>query len=140
MEARGAVNSYRCGACDRSYATINLNAGTTPFLSACPDCNATAESNFYNVTDAITKGKITIDHVWYRPTPVKFSLLHLDTQEHIVFGGLITGCLGEAVAMKDDITPDWSLKKLLAFMREFYEISDELEELIRWRLSAADTA
>jgi len=135
MEPRGAVNVYQCESCRGRHPTINLNAGTTPFISRCPYCHGNAMSNFY-LLDSFYVDKLRqlqIEVVWYRPRPEEFSKLALDTQEHIVFGGLISGRIESADPILDEITPDWKLDGILMFIHAAYNISDELRKRIARR-------
>ena len=128
MEDRGAINAYRCVKCRKHHLTVNLNAGTTPFMTDCPLCDGAAQSCFYRVRHLLRNETLTVSHAWYRPDIVKFAGLHLHTQSHVVMGGLLKGELRVAVnsAIADSVEADWELEQLIAFMRDTYAIDTEL--------------
>ena len=140
MEERGAINAYRCEACQKRHVTINLNAGTTPFMTSCPECGAMAQSSFYHIADAVLEGdqgKLTASHAWYRPCMDEYASLDTQSQAHVAMGGLIKGKLGEAFPLPDKVTPDISFEDMIKLAHDEYAIDSEVEEALQWRLAIA---
>jgi hypothetical protein len=116
MEAKGKVNQYVSGKGGQHVHTLNLSAGTTPFVAMFDGQEYT--SSFYRLTAAPA---ITIRWVWYRPRPEEFAKLDLCVQEHVLCGGLNSGELGKARPLEDDpADPKWSLEQWNAFAKKTY--------------------
>jgi hypothetical protein len=84
---KNRVNCYTCVVCGLITKTIDIDNGTTPFITGCGYCGGDAYSSFYN--DIVPNDKPIIE--WYRPTlkeTLRLANKH-DKLEHILLGGLI---------------------------------------------------
>lgn len=126
MEERGKVNAYACEQCGVWHHTINLNTGTTPFLTNCPYCRGTARSAFYRLPG----GAVTVNFAWYRPTQDELVGHELATQEHVYRGGLLKKLLWEVEALRDDVAPDWSFERWLEFAYATWKVPDEVRAAV----------
>lgn len=81
---QGKKNVYTCEECGFSYVTVDIDEGTTPFMSMCQNdgCKALAKSSFYRVPS-----DLVATHEWYRPADVSGESPM--TQEHVRMGGLL---------------------------------------------------
>jgi hypothetical protein len=92
----GRINIYIC---DSGHQTVTIDraAGTTPYLIACPGCEAigkeeTAVSLMYKVSQALVPS-----HEFYKPTELELANLKAelaplvldDLAEHVAKGGLL---------------------------------------------------
>ena len=138
MEKRGQVNTYVCETCKEEIATINLNTGVTPFTISCriESCPGYMRSGFYR----LPKGSITVRYAWFRPCTAEFAKLPIETQEHILTGGLILRLLSEASPMDDqgadeifdEEKPD--IEKWLVFAANAYHPHTELWNRVLQRM------
>jgi len=121
MEARGRINCYICTTCKKGTYTINLSAGTTPFVTQCQHCGfATAESRVYRL-DRPTS--LAVTKCWYRPTKQEFDLQILggSLQQHVRMGGLLYGDIAKAVPLPNDETGErWDELRLDIYMKRIY--------------------
>jgi hypothetical protein len=126
MEAGGKVNAYVCEACNFSKWTVNLNTGTTPFLTSCPKCGQMAQSCFYRLGFAPGKRVISVTPAWawYRPTREElWAMGNAETMRHVLGGGLLCQPLTEARPLRPDPTSEaWDFDKWAAFAETTYGV------------------
>ena len=82
----GRINVYHCRS-GHGTVTRDADAGTTPFMIACPDCGADAMSALYRVDQSLVP-----PHEWYKPTIQKAKRIDRTipgTLEHVERGGLL---------------------------------------------------
>ena len=86
MEAKGAINGYRCGTCGGMTITRNADEGTTPFMILCtrPGCGGRAFSEFYHMDP-----RSMPTHEWHRPTPEEFKRLDKATRDYCAAGAML---------------------------------------------------
>lgn len=116
MEAIGRINRYVCKS--HSFHTINLNVGTTPLITTCPECKKESVSSVYVIKNKVTQ----IDHCWYRPIKEFLVKLHPETQRHILNGGLVLGKLGRVVPLVDPVKLGWDLEEFSDFIKSTYGV------------------
>lgn len=85
---RGKLNIYTCDTCRGHIVTIDMDAGTTPFMIACHavqegegQCKGRMTSSMYRVFDQSMRP----DYEWYRPTGYVIPNL----RDHVNRGGLL---------------------------------------------------
>jgi len=84
IDLTNRVNCYICKNCGHITKTKDIDAGVTPFMFNCENCDEFAYSRFYN--DVAPELKPTFE--WYRPTLKELLKMHPVLQEHILNGGL----------------------------------------------------
>jgi len=80
------MNAYVCDLCQARITTINLAAGTTPFMLGCkttPNCRGT----MYSQLGVGVKTTDTPTHAWFRPPTAKG--LPAADAEYVMSGGLL---------------------------------------------------
>ena len=86
MSYKGKKNIYTCEECHEHIVTVDVDDGTTPFLTGCvctKGCAGLMKSSMYNVFHQ----SVNAEWEWYRPSV--FSHLSEGTRDHIAKGGLI---------------------------------------------------
>jgi len=86
MSFLGKKNVYVCQECGHSTVTIDVDDGTTPFLTGCTKegCKGTAQSQCYQVLEPLVP-----THEWYRiRDPNDRILQHPAAKWHHNHGGL----------------------------------------------------
>jgi hypothetical protein len=116
MEKIGAVNRYVCKS--HAFHTINLNVGTTPFTTLCPECKEESVSSVYVIKNKITQ----VDYCWYRPIKDFIVNLNVETQRHVLNGGLVLGKMGRVVPLVDPVSLDWGVEEFSDFVKHYYGV------------------
>ena len=82
----GKKNIYICEACKSSFVTMDIDEGTTPFLTDCVEKNCTglAQSSLYRVDQ-----RLRPHFVWYKPDAAEIDRLPTHLLDHISQGGLL---------------------------------------------------
>ncbi len=85
MTFKGMKNVYVCRHCRHPTVTIDLDDGTTPFLTGCTKegCSGIAESSGYMVQEPLEP-----THEWYRAQDDAPLLKHPASKWHHEHGGL----------------------------------------------------
>lgn len=129
MENRGQVNRYvPYKWSGGSICTINLAAGTTPFIlfeGGREYCSAVYVLDQFEPLGQKLRVKVTLG--WYRPGRPEFDAKSKDLQDHVLNGGLLHLPLADAVAhqlAKDPVDPSWEYEQFqqwaeIAFGRRF---------------------
>lgn len=118
MEKIGLINRYVCDSKTHAFHTINLNVGTTPFITKCLECDSLAQSSMYQVKNKIN----LVKYCWYRPIREFMLRLDVGTQRHVLNGGLVLGKLGRVVPLVDPVTVDWDLENFSEFVEDTYGV------------------
>ena len=137
MEAKGAINQYMPHATGRlrpnprgpgmyleraaqppgkPVFTINLAAGTTPFVRHFD--GREYASQFYRLTAVPV-----VTHANYRPTREEFDALDEWSQDHVLNGGLLCAPLDEAIRKQlpgDRRGPETEYEQFQAWCLEYY--------------------
>lgn len=88
-ELNWAVNLYRCEKCQHVMTTVDVDAGTTPFMAACPKCDGSAMSACYPHARPIPQWVPEPSEEWYQPTKKEVKKLDPGSREHVNMGGLL---------------------------------------------------
>ncbi len=97
----GRKNIYQCQECLGIIATVDRDAGTTPFMIGCQvrsGCRGRMQSAFYRVFDAIQP---TFE--WYKPDEVEIEKLDAGTRHHVDMGGLLLRRIPNNLAIADAV-------------------------------------
>jgi hypothetical protein len=97
----GRKNIYQCQECLGIIATIDRDAGTTPFAIGCQarnGCKGTMQSAFYRVFEAIQP---TFE--WYKPDEVEIEKLSAGSRHHVDMGGLLLRRIPNHEAIADAV-------------------------------------
>lgn len=88
MSFKGKKNVYMCQECGRGFVTLDVDEGTTPFMTTCirDTCSGTATSFFYKAPQEWLE-KVNHAVEWYKPTDEAEIATHL--QDHVRAGGLL---------------------------------------------------
>ena len=151
MEARGAINQYRCNTCQWYANTMNLNAGVTPFTVGCPNRpqepvtlgdalelkpgevidawelirqaqqDHMVASAMYRIESLPFPIKV-ITHVFYRPTPGDFHDLDEWSQDHVLSGGLLFAPIGTVTPIIDNIDDEVDFEDFQQFCLAVYKM------------------
>ena len=79
------TNCYTCNNCGHITKTIDINAGVTPFMHKCENCDTgVGVSSFYH--DIAPEQKHTVE--WYRPSLAETLKLKSEILIHVLDGGL----------------------------------------------------
>lgn len=91
MSFKGKKNVYLCTSCGRGTITLDLDEGTTPFMTSCitEGCDSMMTSCFYKIPQEIL---VRCDHAleWYKPSVVEFTRLNDYQRDHVTKGGLLS--------------------------------------------------
>ena len=121
MEARGQVNCYEPFPYKKDgkrFYTINLAAGTTPFVKMFDGIHC--QSICYHLRNPPA---VTVGHAWYRPRPLYLENLDDESADHVLNGGLLCAELSVAIASQlpeDAVDPKWSYEQFQAFALKTY--------------------
>ena len=89
MSFKGQKNIYLCRSCGRGHVSIDVDAGTTPFCTACLSCGGEAYSLFYRCTQEMLV-EVPAAQEWYAPKAAELGSLKPHTLKHVSMGGLIS--------------------------------------------------
>ena len=80
----GKKNMYTCGDCGNFIVTVDVDKGTTPFMTMCTadGCSAMMQSSFYRINQDLNPS-----HEWYLETDVEG--LSEAVKQHVAMGGLL---------------------------------------------------
>lgn len=86
IDLANRVNCYSCKTCGHITKTKDIDAGVTPFMSICEECNGIAYSSFYK--DIAPNQQPTFE--WYRPSLKECLKMRKEPEslDHIFNGGL----------------------------------------------------
>lgn len=139
MEARGAINQYTPHArgimtpnpngpgvilrrgdppAGEPVFTINLAAGTTPFIRAFHDVECASQC--YRLS---APRSVSVAFANFRPTRAEFDTLNGYVQDHVLNGGLLCLPLAEAVAKQlpdDPVQTDWDYERFQEWCQSYY--------------------
>jgi hypothetical protein len=98
--------------------TINLSAGTTPFMMMVDDKEYS--SSFYR----LQSGSVNVTQAWYRPAFAEYKAADEYVQDHILNGGLmhkpLKAAINSGLIVEDPIEPDWSYERVMEWMLKTY--------------------
>jgi hypothetical protein len=91
MSYIGKKNIYMCPKCGRGFITLDVDKGTTPFLTGCltEGCTGLARSFCYHAPQMLLDD-LAPALEWYQPEESEFAALSAATQVHVKNGGLIS--------------------------------------------------
>lgn len=89
MTFKGQKNIYLCHSCGRGHVTVDLDEGTTPFITTCLACGREAYSLLYRCPQAMLKD-VPAALEWYSPKAAELGSLKPHTLQHVQMGGLIS--------------------------------------------------
>lgn len=89
MSFQGKKNIYICNHCGHGFVSLDVNDGTTPFMTKCLNCEKMAQSMFYAAPQQmLAETKPAIE--WYRPSPLELTTMSQGLRAHVENGGLVS--------------------------------------------------
>lgn len=89
MTFKGQKNIYLCRSCGRGHVSIDVDDGTTPYITSCLNCGEEAYSLLYRCPQPLLTA-VPATQEWYRPGAAELATLKPHTQQHVRMGGLIS--------------------------------------------------
>lgn len=89
MSYQRKKNIYLCQYCGRGFVSIDIDDGTTPFMTGCIVCKGTAVSMMYQCPQVVL-AEIPAALEWYKPKALEYPSLPQHTRNHVDKGGLIS--------------------------------------------------
>lgn len=93
MSFKGKKNIYLCPKCGHGFVSLDVDAGTTPFMTKCLNCGDMAQSMFYAAPQEVL-ASISPALEWYSPSQKAVQKMTKAVQEHVQRGGLISRITG----------------------------------------------
>ncbi len=93
MSFKGKKNIYLCPSCGHGFVSLDVDDGTTPFMTKCLNCNDMAQSMFYAAPQEVL-ARINPALEWYSPSPKSVKKMSPAAQQHCARGGLISRLTG----------------------------------------------
>lgn len=93
----GMKNIYLCSSCGHGFVSLDLDDGTTPFMTSClnPACKEMASSMFYRCPqEMLANVQPAIE--WYKPTKAQMLKKPPHAKHHVEMGGLLSRPFGSA--------------------------------------------
>ena len=88
MSQKGMKNIYLCQNCGRGHVSIDIDEGTTPYITPCLSCKGEAVSMFYAAPQEVL-ADIPAAQEWYRPSILEIGTLPGPVMAHVKAGGLL---------------------------------------------------
>jgi len=89
MGFKGKKNIYLCRDCGHGFVSVDIEEGTTPFMTKCLNCGLFAQSLCYAAPQKMLEDiKPAVE--WYRPSGDELSAMSAGTNQHVKMGGLIS--------------------------------------------------
>ena len=86
---KGKKNIYLCGKCGHGFVSLDVDHGTTPFMTSCLNCDGMAKSLMYMCPQSML-ADVSAAVEWYTPTPDALAEMSAHVQEHVKTFGLIS--------------------------------------------------
>lgn len=84
MSFEGKRNLYLCKGCGFGFVTLDVDEGTTPFMTQCPrpECGGWAQSFMYRVPQQwLEEAPVVLE--WYHPSPEEYAKLSPGVKAHV---------------------------------------------------------
>lgn len=90
MSFQGKKNIYLCDGCGHGVITVDVDHGTTPFMTNCQQtgCTGMMQSMMYACPQEILE-RLPAAMEWYRPTAAALDGKSAHVKEHVERGGLL---------------------------------------------------
>lgn len=93
MSFKGKKNIYLCPSCGHGFVSLDVDEGTTPFMTKCLNCSDMAQSMCYAAPQEVL-GRIAPALEWYLPSPNAVKKMSPAVKSHVEKGGLISRLTG----------------------------------------------